>query len=451
MEYPFKNAPPHAGGATKLAGVNHVPYEASKEEIQLAQQRARSLVAQGVEFGDRPIGQVPWLVAMESFVLPREERGKVERLGAATFEFLDAVQALYGEGHPVVIEHLDSSMPPDLRRLNAAERVMTFRLDIVLRDGAPKITEIEEIYGNVGKMAALEKAYGVDNEPLFRRFAIQDFSHIYVDDTLPQYISELELLRRRLAEGYGQDVKIEYFSKFPADQRGTVWRFCKTKDFAQYPAELQRRIVGAECRFVNPLFHGYGTKAVLALPFHPELQGEFRRRLGEDTYRAVQEGFTRSRLLEENPEPAVVAELTEGYKTSVLKVVDCPHGLDYTWGSRGVFFGDRSASRWRKVVEAAAAGLFPGDPDCREVRYIVSELVESDRFHVPFLHPGLGVMALMPRARIRLAPIFFRDEGGARLVAGHATFVNTSRKIHLGAHAVCAPLAWDRFEGDFLK
>ncbi len=371
MAYPLNGAAPHAGGVAKLAGVNHVPFEASKEEIQLAQERARGLVAQGVEFGDRPIGQVPWLVAMEPFVLPREGREQVERLGAATFEFLDAVQALYGEGHPVVIDHLDSTTPPDLRRLHPAERAITFRLDIVLRNGAPKITEIEEIYGNVGKMAALEKGYGVDNEPLFRRFAIQNFSHIYVDDTLPQYISELELLRRRLAEGYGQDVKIEYFSKFPADQRGTVWRFCKTKDLAQYPPKLQRRIVGAECRFVNPLFHGYGTKAVLALPFHPELQGEFRRRLGEATYRVVQEGFTHSRFLEEKPGPEMVAELTEDYKTSVVKATDCPHGLDYTWGSRGVFFGERSASRWRKVVEAAAAGLFPGDPGCRDVRYIV--------------------------------------------------------------------------------
>lgn len=257
----------------------------------------------------------------------------------------------------------------------------------------------------------------------------------------------MELLQRRLADGYGQEVTIEYFSRFPADQRGTVWRFCKTKDFAQYPEEIRRGILEARCRFINPLFHGYGTKATLALPFHPELEGEFSRRLGAGTHQVVREGFTRSRFLEENPSPEVVEELLRSHKDSVLKVVDCPNGLDYTWGSRGVFFGDRSASRWRKVVEAAAAGHFPGDPNCTDVRYIVSELVESDRFDVPFLHPGLGVMALMPRARIRLAPIFFRDEGGATLVAGHATFVNTSRKIHLGAHAICAPLDWERPEG----
>jgi hypothetical protein len=447
MEYRFKDAAPSTDGAAGLAGVNHVPYAASREEISIAQERARALVAEGVEFGDRPIGQVPWLVAARPFVLPEEQHEKVERLGAATFAFFDAVQELYGEGHPVVRDHLDSSMPKDLRNLQPEERVMTFRMDMILSNGAPKVTEIEEIYGNVGKMAAMERAYGVANEPLFRRFAAQDFTHIYVDDSLPQYISELELLQRRLARGFGQQVYIVYFSEFPADQRGAVWRFCKTKDFAQYPPEVRRRILSARCRFVNPLFHGYGTKAVLALPFHPELEAELRRRMGEPAYRAVREGFTRSRFIEENPSPEAVEELAASHKDSVLKVVDCPHGLDYTWGSRGVFFGDRSAKRWRKVVEAVAAGRFPGDPECTDVRYIVSELVESDRFDIPFLHPGGNAMELMTRARIRLAPIFFRDEAGPKLVAGHATFVNTSRKIHLGAHAVCAPLDWQRVPG----
>ena len=90
------------------------------------------------------------------------------------------------------------------------------------------------------------------------------------------------------------------------------------------------------------------------------------------------------------------------------------------------------------------AGKIPGHPEVREARYLVSELVESDRFDAPFLYPGLGVLALMTRARVRLTPIFFRDETGPHLVAGHATFVNTSRKIHLGSYAVCAPLDWAR-------
>jgi hypothetical protein len=46
----------------------------------------------------------------------------------------------------------------------------------------------------------------------------------------------------------------------------------------------------------------------------------------------------------------------------------------------------------------------------------------------------------MPHARCRLGPVFVSGEAGTELVGGHATFVNTSRKVHLGRHAVCAPL-----------
>lgn len=105
-----------------------------------------------------------------------------------------------------------------------------------------------------------------------------------------------------------------------------------------------------------------------------------------------------------------------------------------------MWFGDRSALRWRKALRSALAGRIPGYEGFGSARFIASEPVESDRFDVPFLHPGLDVLALMPQARIRLGSIFTRTAQDIRLVAAHATFVNTSRKIHLGKHAVCAPL-----------
>ncbi|MCH9045074.1 MAG: hypothetical protein IIA40_03100 [SAR324 cluster bacterium] len=47
-----------------------------------------------------------------------------------------------------------------------------------------------------------------------------------------------------------------------------------------------------------------------------------------------------------------------------------------------------------------------------------------------------------------MTPIFFRDGGDVRLMAGHANFVNTSRKIHLGSDAVCALLDWEHPRAD---
>ena len=424
-----------------LPGVNYLPYQGTVEEHRSVRESARVLVDCGVEFAHCEPGRVPWLVSVQPFHLEPETRLRVEQLGAATFAFFDAVQELYAGGDPIVRDHLDANAPPDLRGLQIDQRLQTFRLDIVLRDGMPKVTEIEEIYGNAGKMVALQRAYEVDYRALFQHFADLDISAIFLDDALPDYYSELELVRRELAERYHGRAKLAYFSRFSPYESGTVWRFCKTKDFAQYPLDLRHAITGSRCRFVNPLFQSYGTKAVLALPYHPLLAEKFESMLGPETARIIREGFTRSRFLERNPSPQVVEELEAAHKTSVLKVVDCPGGLDFTWGSRGVWFGDRSASRWRKAVGAAVAGRIPNHEQFGKARFIVSELVESDRFDVPFLHPESGELALMTRARIRLGPIFFRAGGRSQLVAGHATFVNTSRKIHLGKHAVCAPLA----------
>ena len=431
-------------GATlrDLPGVNYVPYLGASGEEANAREISRILVDCGVEFANCEPGRVPWLVAPRPFVLGSELKERLERLGEATFAFFDAAQELYARGDPTIRRHLDANVPPDIRGLENDRKVDTFRMDIILQDGHPKITEVEEIYGNVGKMAALQRGYGVNYGKLFRLFDAIGLSAIYVDDTLPDYISELELLRDEMARAHERDVRIAYFSEFPADEAGVVWRFCKTKDFAQYPLELRQRIADAPCRFVNPLFHGYGSKAALALPFHPKLERTFEDMLGPEMARVVREGFTRSRFLDGRPSAEEVEALVEAHSTSVLKVVDCPDGLDFTWGSRGVYFGDRSAKRWRKAVEAAAEGRIPGHEEYGNATFIVSELVESDRFEVPFLHPSTGALALMTRARIRLAPIFFRDGEGVHLVAGHATFVNTSRKIHLGKHAVCAPLAW---------
>lgn len=312
------------------AGVNSAPYSGSSGELSQALESARALEACGVEFAHCEPGRVPWLVAVHPFRMAPYTREMVERLGAATFAFFDAVQMLYVDGDPVVRNHLDANLPPDLRGLQADRGIQTFRLDIVLRNGAPKITEVEEIYGNAGKMAALQRAYDVDYGELFRFFADLDFSAIYLDDTLQGYFSELDLVRRELAVNHGWHAPIGYFWQFAAQEGQTVWRFCKTKDLAQYAPELRAGITGAKCNYVNPLFQSYGTKAALALPFHPALRGKFESLLGAEQAGIIRSGFTRSRFLDENPDPAFVEELEAGHKSLVLKVVDCPGGLDFT-------------------------------------------------------------------------------------------------------------------------
>ncbi|NIP73610.1 MAG: hypothetical protein GWO16_11540, partial [Gammaproteobacteria bacterium] len=168
-----------------------------------------------------------------------------------------------------------------------------------------------------------------------------------------------------------------------------------------------------------------------------------RTRLGSGTFRTLSRGVPWHRLLGADPPSEDWERLAGAHHTHLLKIVDCPERPEFTWGSRGVFFGDRSASRWREALEAAMHGRVPGVGVCRNVHYAACELIESDRFDVPFLHPAGDALALMPRARIRMTPIYFRHGHKVRMLAGHATFVNTSRKIHLGRHAVCVPLDWE--------
>ena len=428
-----------------LRGVHFLPLEHEPDEAGIAREKAQILVASGVSYGSSPTGEVPWLFAPQPFFLDPVLRDKIEGLGAAVFTLLDTVQSMYREGVPEVREMLDLNVPLDLRGLQLDRPAVTFRLDMMIEKGEPRITEIEEIYGNVGKMDAMQRAYGVNNDALFDEFANLGLGAVYADDSLPTYLPELELLRNRLASSHGQDVPVRYFSKFRKEETGVVWRFCRTRDLEQYPEELRKRITGSRCTFINPLFQGYGVKSVLALPFHPRIGLELQSRMDKIALKALLQGIPHSRFMGSGAPGDSWEEVARDHKTLVLKVTDSPEHLPYTWGSRGVFFGDRSAARWRRAVEAAARGSFPGDEACRNVLYMVSNLVESDRFDIPFLHPATGTLALMTRARARLTPIFWRSEGvkgTVRLMAGHASFVNTSRKVHLGAHSVCAPLDW---------
>jgi hypothetical protein len=424
-----------------LADVGYWPATPDEGDVTDARYASRALVAQGVEFAGSDRSRAPWLVAGRRFDLGADLARRIERLGAASFELCDAAQAMWAEGDPRVAAHLDPGVPEDLRGLDLDRTIQMLRLDVVIRDGRPVLTEIEEVFGNVGKAHAFEHAYGVSADPMYEALEGYDFGKFSIDDQYAMYRTELEIVARRMKEQFGRDVRVELFSEFTDD--GLVsWRFCYVKEFRQYGPEQRARILKAADRLVNPLFHGYGTKGLLSLAWDPELEADLVRRIGADTLAVLRAGMPRTTLLAPEPDPAFMAELKErGGRDLALKVLDAPEATEYTWGSRGVFFGDQSAGRWRATVDAAAAGAVPGRPEVRGTRYMLTELVDSDRFDVTFLHPFEDTLCLMPRARIRLTPIFNRGAERVDLLGGHATFVNTSRKVHLGKHAVCAPFA----------
>jgi hypothetical protein len=422
---------------TVLQGVNYV--DASHlppTETEAARYALREMQALGVRFGHHKT--FPWLVGSSAFKLSHDAWKRLQTAGEATFAFIDAVQQLYRDGMPVACDTLDINTPANLRGLQIDLPIHTFRLDIILEGGRPRITEIEEIYGNVGKLHAMEAAYGLRFDRLFENFAEREIEHIYIDDSVTQYSSELTLVRNRLRHTFGMDVPHSYFSSFNGKRRvKSVWRFCYTRDFFQYDKALQNSIVCSDCEFMNPLFHGYGTKALLSLAHNEEIAPALRQHMGPTLFSALRDVVPQSRMIKADEDPRPLYALQ---KHAVLKVIDCPGHPQYAWGSRGVFFGFGSMQRWQKAVNAAVSGRVVDQPSTSSVAYLLSELVESDRIDVHFLHPLTHSIAIMPQARMRLAPIFFRNKFGVELVGGHATFVNTSRKVHLGQHAVCVPM-----------
>jgi hypothetical protein len=160
--------------------------------------------------------------------------------------------------------------------------------------------------------------------------------------------------------------------------------------------------------------------------------------MGKDRLATLRAGVPRSQLLPLNPAPELIDDLKTNRRRKVLKVVDSDAAED-TWGSRGVYFGDQAAVRWTEVVDAATAGHIPGWPNLVGTRFVISDLVDSGKFDVEFLHPMTAQLCVMPGARLRLTPIFARGESGCDLLGGHATFVNTSRKVHATRSAHRSP------------
>jgi hypothetical protein len=426
-----------------LQGVLYFSSENSDQKLSGAISAARSLLKEGVSFRGLDESEVPWLVAAEPFTVDIHLENRLRRLGEGIFALCDAIQDLYAQGDPTVRTHLDIGVPEDVRGLELFRKIDLFRLDVVVSDGHPMVTELEEIIGNVGKMHAFEQAYDVTATPLFGAFERREISRIWLDDELGSYQSELALVQRRMKDEFSRDVVVEFFSQFRDDGK-KGWRFCYVKDFVQYRDDLRAKIVRSGEMLTNPLFQGYGTKNLLALCWHDDLQDKLAHRMGRDVLDVVRSCVPPSYLLPRNPNRDDVEYLQLARKSKVLKVMDAPDHAEYTWGSRGVFFGDTAATRWRQVVEAAASGRIPGRTDVRDVRYIVSELVDSDRFDVEFLHPRGKRLCVMPKARLRLGPIFSREREGSQLLGGHATFVNTSRKAHLGRHAICTPIRMEK-------
>jgi hypothetical protein len=301
------------------------------------------------------------------------------------------------------------------------------------------VTEVEEIFGNAGKAVAMSAAYGLPIPYFIEFLAHRNVRRIVVCDDYPEYLPEVSIVARTLADEVGVPVSTQLFSEFTPPPSTAVWRFAGVNELARYGPAAVHALTTAELDFVNPLFHGFGSKSALALVHDPSFDAQLRDHLDPESVEVLRSAVPVTELLF-GPHTSG-ANFKARRKALVLKVVDCPSRPALTWGSRGVYFGERSRNEWSDRLDDAFAGLVRAPDGTRHrARLVVSDLVDADRSNVTFLHPDHHFLCVMPGARCRLGPIYVREGSRVTFAGGHATFVNTSRKVHLGQHAVCTPL-----------
>jgi hypothetical protein len=418
-----------------IKNVNAEILSDSPERIEQCKQVYDSLYSDQCFYRSNSSGAIPWLISENPWKLEPEIQSQLKLLGEVVFKFFDALQCLYESGHQYVIETLDIGVSDNLRGLQLTKPLQFFRLDILVSNKKVYLTEIEEVFGGAGVLAAMESAYGINYDSFYRLLNEFNIKNIYIDDTFLEYGIEMKLLSKRL----GGDIKILPFSKFNPNNLGVSWRFCYTKDLSQYSLEIIDSIISSTVHFINPLFHGYSSKLALALLFHEGSKEDLKILMGEKDYHTLIKSVPRTILL--NKDNFKLYDILNTRKSNVLKVADCRDDINYNWGSRGVYFGSSmSQKKWKNILNEAMENKIP-EKDIYGSTYMVMEQIESDRYDIPFYNPCENAICLMNKARLKLGPIYTRINNKVEMgKAMEATFVNTSRKVHVGTHAVVAPV-----------
>lgn len=427
---------------TLLDGVNHELIE-DNESCKYSSYITKELLNKGVEFNNIDKNKVPWLVGVEPFELNEDLLKQLQEIGEATFLYIDAIQKLYLNKHPVIEDRLfNKYAEKNFNHLQEKRNIDTFRLDIIIENGILRVTEIEEVYGNAGKVCAMNDVYNNNlSEKLLKSFSGREIKYIYVDDNALGYINENKILAKYLMDYNGTDVIVKNYSQINTKDKGNAWRFIYTKDIGKYNKEIINTTILHKDRFFNSLFHGFGSKKILPLIFDESVVKDIKNEIGIKNYNILTKHYPFSKEITKNSN---LEELLDKRKKLVLKVLECDDEQKFEWGARGVYFGNTSKKKWESYLINSRDGFIPISSKKIKAKTMLSELVDSDKFDIKFYHPYVNKIGLMNKARIRIGAIFFRNDNIVEFTGGHATFVNTSRKIHLGEHAICVPLKYNQ-------
>jgi len=406
-----------------------------------------------------------WRVSPRAFPVSPRLADELDKLGYRIQLFVRACNLLYrlsvdGKQPSWIARLLDAGKPPELVALSREKRFRdhmpeVLRPDLILTADGFAIAELDNVPGGIGLTAWLSRTYSAMGEDIvggpdgmLEGFAsILPGGDIVVSDEAATYRPEMEWLAAELNLRHPES-RWCVLNDQAQDWQPRVYRFFELFDLPNVRAArvLQERSLSGEIRVTPPWKPALEEKLWFALFWLKPLREFWRRELSERQFFALRKVIPYSWIVDPAPLPphAVLprldlhswdelAKASQKERELVLKVSGFS---DRAWGSRGVTVGsDVSQAQWREELRVAVEefGKHPR---------LLQEFRHSAVFEHPVLSRDSDAIETM-RARIRLCPYYFVEEGKARLRGALATLVPPDKKlIHGMSESVLIPAAY---------
>ncbi|SPE58726.1 conserved hypothetical protein [Verrucomicrobia bacterium] len=408
-----------------------------------------------------------WRISPAPFRLQPEVVKELESLGRVLLQFYRAVNLLYRQSlqdsQPAwVARWLDQGKPVDLLAVQRSpslknELPRVIRPDLLLTDEGLRMTELDSVPGGIGLTAWLNQTYsalgaevlgGADG--MLRGFASlfgdAPRVHIVVSEEAATYRPEMAWVAEQLGASRFK-LQTAEFTGF-ADGDG-VYRFFELFDLANVPSAktIFELAVARRIRVTAPPKTFLEEKMLFALLWNRNLQGYWRRELGESFFSRLRQLAPYTWLMDPAPLPphAAIPELnlTDWRQLEALSqkerelIIKVSGFSPQAWGARGVFLGsDLPQAQWAATVRTALDN-FERSPSVLQ-HYHKPALVPAEWFDFE-----RGQVVPM-KGRVRLCPYYFvageADAARAHLGGVLATVCPADKKIiHGMTEAIFAP------------
>jgi hypothetical protein len=430
-----------------------------------------------------------WRLSPEAWPLSTEQVAQLEAIGAACFEFHQALETLYLRSAagknllrnkplvaPWVADYLDRGKPAALIAhardpKNRGAFPLVLRPDLLLTDEGFVLTELDSVPGGIGLTGFLNRLYGDPSivgadDAMIRNFhaalaALRPGERnpliaLIVSDEAATYRPEMQWLAHELQlqgkrvfclrpeDVFPLENALFYDADGNPEKIDILYRFFELFDLANIRTQkfVFESWAAGEVAIAPPMRHFQEEKLALALFHHHLLQDYWAEALSGRAFKLLRTLIPASWVMD--PAPLPPGAVLDGPKAGGRSLNDW-HELvnasqkerdliikisgyhETAWGARSVVLGsDCSREEWQEGVERAIA-LATTNLHVLQA-YRKPRRLEHPLYDVPAA-VGENPAARGQPGRLRLCPYYFLIEGRPRLSGALATFCPPDKKI----------------------